>query len=121
MSQARERLAELTAATWALGAAAALAEGGVPPELEGPVREVLAKAGLDPDELPLADLRMTLLQVADLATRSRERTLAPGWSHSDPVLLQAQGDVSAQPIGMLVDRVFPMLGLEVMDFLDVGA
>jgi 2-polyprenyl-3-methyl-5-hydroxy-6-metoxy-1,4-benzoquinol methylase len=121
MSQSRDRLAELTAATWALGAAAATAEGGVPPELEGPVREVLVKAGLEPEDLPLADLRMTLLQVADLVDRSRERTLTACWAHTDPLLLQAQGEVSAQPVGMLVDRVFPMLGLEVMDFLDVGA
>lgn len=116
-----ESLRDLTAATWALGSAAALAEGGVPAELEGAVREVVVAAGLDPDDLPLADLRNTLLQVADLAARSREGTLEAGWRYTDPLILQAQGDVSSQPVGAMVDQVFPMLGLEVNDFLDVGA
>ena len=114
-------LADLQAAAWALGAAGALAEGGVPPELEGPMREVVAAAGLDPGDLPLADLRNTLLQVADLVARSRERTLEAGWTHSDPLILQAQGEISAQPVKVLVEQVFPMVGVEVRDFLDVGA
>ena len=118
MSQA---LRELTAQAWALGAAGALAEGGVPAELDGPVREVIARAGLDADALPLAELRNTLLQVADMVARSREGTLEPGWAYADPLVLQAQGEISAQPVGTLVDEVFPMLGLEVNDFLDVGA
>lgn len=126
MSQARERLDELCAAAWALAAASAHAEGGVPPELEGQVREVLAAAGLDGlDEIRsphlMADLRSTLLQVADFAARAREGTLAPGWSHTDPVLLQAQGDMSASGVAMLTQQVFPQLGRPVRDFLDVGA
>ena len=116
-----EALRDLTTAAWALGAAGALAEGGVPPDLEGPVREVVAAAGLDADALPLADLRNALLQAADLMARSRERTLERGWSHTNPLILQAQGDISAQPVGTLVDQVFPMVGVEVRAFLDVGA
>ena len=114
-------LRDLTAAAWALGAAGALAEGGVPPELEGPAREVVAAAGLDPDDLPLADLRNTLLQVADLMSRSREGTLRAGWEQTDPLVLQAQGEISAQPVQALVEQVFPMVGVEVRDFLDAGA
>src|SRR5688500_13533848 len=111
-------LRDLTAAAWALGAAGALAEGGVPPELEEPVREVIRAAGLDPDDLLPADLRNTLLQVADLVARSREGTLRPGWTHVDPLILQAQGEISAQPMQTLVEQVFPMVGVEVRDFLD---
>ena len=116
-----EALRDLTASAWALAAAGALAEGGVPAELEAPVREVVTAAGLDPDDLPLADLRNTLLQIGDLVARSRAGTLEAGWSHTDPLILQAQGEISAQPVQTLVEQVFPMLGLEVNDFLDVGA
>lgn len=121
--KSRERLDELCAAAWALGAAAAFAEDGVPPELEERVRDVLAAAGLGGLERSghlTADLRSTLLQVADFAARAREGTLAAGWSHTDPVLLQAQGDMSAGAVPMLVDQVFPMLGLQPETFLDVG-
>ena len=118
MSQA---LRDLQTAVWALGAAGALAEGGVPPELQAPVREVVEAAGLDPDDLPLADLRNAILQVGDMVARSREGALEPGWGYTDPLILQAQGTISAQPVATLVDQVFPLLGLEVNDFLDVGA
>ena len=127
MSQARERLDELCAAAWAVGAAAAWAEDGAPPELVEPVRDVLEAAGLwpgleeEPRDLLRADLRATLLQMADLAARAREGTLARGWPHTDPVLLQAQGDMSAGAVPMLVDRLFPMLGLQPRDFIVVGA
>jgi SAM-dependent methyltransferase len=116
-----EALRDLTAAAWALGAAGALAEGGVPPGLEAPARDLVIAAGLDPDSLPLADLRNTLLQVADLAARSREGRLEAGWTHDDPLIMQAQGEISAQPVRALVEQVFPVMGVEVHDFLDVGA
>lgn len=116
-----QSLGDLQAAVWAFGAAGAYAEGGVPAALEGPVRDVISAAGLDPDDLPLADLRNTLLQVADLMARSRERTLEAGWTHHDPLILQAQGEISAQPVKVLVEQVFPTSGVEVRDFLDVGA
>ena len=39
-----------------------------------------------------ADLRTTFLQSRDLVDRAERHTLAPGWVHTDPHVLHAQGD-----------------------------
>jgi predicted O-methyltransferase YrrM len=73
-------------------------EGGLVPLLD-PV------AGAD----LLADLRSTYLQSRDLVDRAKQRILAPGWRHSDPELLQAQGASGRALTQMLAEQVFPML------------
>jgi len=77
-----------------------------------------APPGLEPLR---AELRTTALQAADLTTRARAGKLSVGWEHTDPVLLEAQGAVSAGAVELLETVVFPRLGGPPARFLDVGA
>jgi hypothetical protein len=77
-----------------------------------------APPGLDPLR---AQLRTTALQAADLTTRARAGKLTVGWEHTDPVLLEAQGAMSAGAVELLETVVFPRLGGPPARFLDVGA
>ena len=92
------------------------------PELEPALRE--PSLGLLRD-----DLRTTLLQGLALFTAARVEPHALGrWRHTDEMLLQAQGRLSASVIPMLAQVLFPQvpglldrLDSEVGAFLDVGA
>ena len=75
-----------------------------------------------------ADARNALLQAGDLAARAARGPLEAGWSHSDPLILETQGVMSAAAVEPLVRFVFPSLeGLPERlaapgaAFLDVGA
>lgn len=76
-----------------------------------------------------ADLSSTLLQTSDLlSTALRGELSEDGWSHTDPLLLQAQGKMSAGAVDFLEYVVFPSvpgiperLTSESAAFLDVGA
>ncbi|MCW3037449.1 MAG: hypothetical protein JWM17_2761 [Actinobacteria bacterium] len=80
-------------------------------------------------EFLIGDLRSTMLQSAHLVEQSHHGSVPlGGWEqYSDPELLEAQGMRSAEPVGMLVTRLVPMLeGLEARlrspgaSLLDVG-
>jgi predicted O-methyltransferase YrrM len=86
-------------------AAPALAGQAGPPALD-PVR---------------AELRTTALQAADLVARARDGTLAEGWCHTDPILLQAQGAISAGAAQLLETVVLPRVDTRAPAVLDVGA
>ena len=80
-------------------------------------------------DLLRADLRATILQTADLAASARSGSLSlEGWRHTDEVLLQAQGTMSAGAVDFLQHQLFPAVPgiverLEAASatFLDVGA
>jgi hypothetical protein len=90
---------------------------GLPPLLDGPAGEQVR-----------AILRATGMQAQALVSDARTGTLAPGWRHSDPELLQAQGFGTAPVFQMLARVVFPRLSdldarlrAPSAAFLDVGA
>jgi SAM-dependent methyltransferase len=122
--------------------------GVQPPLIEG-MLDLLVAVGLlqrdgdhyrcAPDFLPLlqtsardyllADVRITYLQSHQLIEGARRRALAPGWSHTDPDLLRAQGQGStgAPTVQQWARDLFPHLDglLERLQqptarFLDVG-
>lgn len=76
-----------------------------------------------------ADVSSTLLQTSDLlSTALRGELSDDGWTHTDPLLLQAQGQLSAGAVDFLEYVVFPSvpgiperLAAESASFLDVGA
>lgn len=75
----------------------------------------------------LAWLRSNHLQSRQMADAARRGELRPGWTHTDPEILQAQGRTGRGSTRQLAAQVFPMLpGLEDRlrspgaSFLDVG-
>src|SRR5215467_2532364 len=77
----------------------------------------------------LADVRTTYLLNQQVIDAAKKRSLAPGWSYTDPELLaaQGQGQGGAPAVHMWTQRVFPRLdGLmerlqrPTAAFLDVG-
>jgi SAM-dependent methyltransferase len=125
--------------------AAALAAGaGVSPALAERLLDVLVALGLAerdgdgyrgtpelferPPAYLAADGASGLLQAADLVRRAASGTLGgDAWSHTEPLVLQAQGTMSAGAVPMLARFVFPSASgiperLEAgAAFLDVGA
>jgi SAM-dependent methyltransferase len=90
-------------------------------------RELAAELG-PRDRYLRADVRNGALQAGALAARAAGGDLAPGWTHTDPLVLETQGVMSAAAVDPLVRLVFPSLPglLERMSapggaFLDVGA
>ena len=128
------RLNNSAAALGALGAALqARARGiAVPPPFEAAINDVLEAIGAktaieetDPSALPpiIAEIRATVLHAAYLLN---PEGLKPGWSHTDPAVLSAAGEVSAA-FPAAIQRLAPFLeGLkERLEspgacFLDVG-
>lgn len=128
-----ERLGEPT------GAGALAAAAGVSPQLAERLVDTLVALGLaerrgdryaatpalaarSPAMLA-ADGTATLLQAADLVRRAAAGQLGEdGWRHTDPVVLQAQGTMSAGAVGLLA-RVpgMPERLAGLATFLDVGA
>jgi SAM-dependent methyltransferase len=112
------------------GAGDAARSAGLDPAIAVGMLDVLASMGLaEPDgdgfrlaaglaesaagerlEVLRADLRTTLLQSREFLAAAREGSLAPGWSSTDPELLEAQGLLSAMPVPMLAQRLLPSLG-----------
>lgn len=80
----------------------------------------------DAKEVLLAQLRSTDLQARQLIDTARHGRLAPGWQHTDPVLLEAQGrsGKGAMPAMIQAIRQNPelaaRLGQPSARFLDVG-
>lgn len=128
------RLNDSVAELGALGAALQATARGVAlaPSLEAAVDEVLEAMGgksliqeTDPSALQpiIAEIRATILQAAYLVNPEGPK---PGWSHTDPALLSAAGEVSAAfPSGLR--KLLPFLEglkerLESPEacFLDVG-
>jgi 2-polyprenyl-3-methyl-5-hydroxy-6-metoxy-1,4-benzoquinol methylase len=79
-----------------------------------------------PDDT-LAWLRSTHFQSSELVDAARRGSLQPGWIHTDPEILQAQGRTGRAPIHAMAAQAFPVLpGLEDRlrsrnaTFLDVG-
>jgi 2-polyprenyl-3-methyl-5-hydroxy-6-metoxy-1,4-benzoquinol methylase len=75
----------------------------------------------------LAWLRSMHFQSRELVDAARHGSLQPGWIHTDPEILQAQGRTGGGPIRAMAAQVFPQLpGLEDRlrspdaTFLDVG-
>ncbi len=75
----------------------------------------------------LAELRSTYLQSWQAIQSAKQGRLVPGWQHTDPEILQAQGRSGRALTEMLARQVFPRLtGLEerlqapTAAFLDVG-
>jgi SAM-dependent methyltransferase len=110
----------------ALGAELTLAQSGeaAPAEIRNALRGVVAAGGIDSvDDLTpqqqaiLAGIvRLYLHQALDLLT---EPGRAPGWSYTDPVILDGWGRASAMMPRALA-AAMPQVG-EVRSFLDVGA
>jgi 2-polyprenyl-3-methyl-5-hydroxy-6-metoxy-1,4-benzoquinol methylase len=123
---------------------------GIPSSLVEGMLDVLVALGLlsragdsyssAPDLMPLlqmptkdsllADVRTTYLLSQQMIDAAKKRSLAPGWSHTDPELLaaQGQGQGGVPTVHMWVQRLFPLLdGLmerlqrPTATFLDVGA
>ena len=74
-----------------------------------------------------ADLRTTFLQSRDLVDRAERHTLAPGWVHTDPHVLHAQGDSGRAAAHALAEQgILRLAGLAdrlsapTASFLDVG-
>jgi predicted O-methyltransferase YrrM len=120
---------------------------GIPACLVEGLLDVLVSLGLllragdiyssTPDLLPLfqapardallADMRSVYLQTRAMIDSAKRRTLTPGWSHTDPELLAAQGTSSEALFHTLVQTLFPRLDglIERMQrptgtFIDVG-
>jgi len=122
---------------------------GIPSSLVEGMFDVLVAVGLlsrvgesyssAPDLLPLlqkpakdallADVRTTYLLTQQMIDAAKKRSLAPGWSYSDPELLaaQGQGQGGAPAVHLWTQSVFPRLdGLmerlqhPTATFLDVG-
>jgi 2-polyprenyl-3-methyl-5-hydroxy-6-metoxy-1,4-benzoquinol methylase len=75
----------------------------------------------------LAWLRSTHFQSRQMVDAARNGSLQPGWIHTDPEILQAQGRTGRVPVHAMAAQVFPALpGLEDRlrspgaAFLDVG-
>src|SRR5919199_5666307 len=90
------------------------------------VPEVIAFFNASPREDVLARLRSAHLQSRAMVDAARHRTLRPGWLHTDPELLQAQGR-SGRATTHAMAQIFPRLpGLQERltspdgTFLDVG-
>jgi predicted O-methyltransferase YrrM len=125
------------------------ARSGISSSLAEGILDVLVASGLlshvgdsyssAPDLLPLlqkpakdallADVRTTYLLTQQMIDAAKKRSLAPGWSYTDPELLaaQGQGQGGAVAVHMWSQRVFPRLdGLierlqrPTATFLDVG-
>jgi SAM-dependent methyltransferase len=117
--------ATATEALAALGAQLALADpsAGGDPEVVAAVRAVGAAAGLDGvDELAapqramlLAMIRMYLRQAVDTV---EEADRAPGWTFTDPVILEGWGRGSAMLPGLIAGSHPDLAG--VTSLLDVG-
>jgi predicted O-methyltransferase YrrM len=91
-------------------------ESGLLPILHSPAKEDF-----------LADLRTTYLQSWHLIQSAKQDNLAPGWHHTDPEILQAQGRSGRALTQMVAQQVYPLMeGLEerlnapTAAFLDVG-
>jgi SAM-dependent methyltransferase len=75
----------------------------------------------------LGDLRTPLLQSVALFDATARKEAGTGWRHTDPTILQAQGDMSIAVAGLMKMMVVPQLG-DLADrlgrpgarFLDVG-
>ena len=114
-----------TEALAALGAELAVQQPGVtaPPEIVSALREVSAAAGIgDVGELPapqqamvLALIRMFVHQASDLLDHPDR---APGWTFTDPAILDGWGRGSAM-VPALIAGAHPDLA-HVTRFLDVG-
>ena len=142
-----EDLSRLAAGVWGVAAVTACAELGildalnegrevdadVPPALASRLLDVLvamgfaerteagyvgtsALAGRSPAFLA-ADGASGVLQAADLVRRAAAGTLSEWWEHADPLILQAQGTMSAAGVPQL-EPIFPA---DASAFLDVGA
>ena len=155
LSESVWALAALSAAL-DTGLAAALAEpagvpalarrAGLPEELAGRLLEVLERLGLAErdggswsgaelaaalgprERFVRADARSALLQARELAAQAAGGRVDAGWSHTDPLILESQGVMSAAAVEPLARFVFPALdGLPERlaapgaAFLDVGA
>jgi len=117
--------ATATEALAALGAQLALADpaAGGDPEVAAAVRAVGAAAGLDGvDELAapqramlLAMIRMYLRQALDTV---EDASRAPGWSYTDPVILDGWGRGSAMLPGLIATSHPELAGVQRL--LDVG-
>jgi hypothetical protein len=70
-----------------------------------------------PSSFLAADGASGVLQAADLVRRAATGTLSDGWEHADPLVLQAQGTMSAAAVPQL-EGIFPA---DASAFLDVGA
>jgi 2-polyprenyl-3-methyl-5-hydroxy-6-metoxy-1,4-benzoquinol methylase len=57
-----------------------------------------------------AELRTSMLQPAAYVDAAARGTPTRGWHHTDPRILQAQGDASAQFAGALKNHLLPMFG-----------
>jgi 2-polyprenyl-3-methyl-5-hydroxy-6-metoxy-1,4-benzoquinol methylase len=134
----REALKEMKDSVIAFGALAAAlvsADGGsrcsagVEGEIEGVVRALGLRDAISlatPAErgAMLGEIRAALLQASGLACAAQ---FSPGWTHTDPQMLQSQGDASATIPSLLQLRIAPRLaGLDETlrsssaSFLDVG-
>jgi precorrin-6B methylase 2 len=93
---------------------------------------VVAAPGLAPllapdaKEVLLAQLRSTDLQARQLVDAARHGSLVPGWQHSDPMLLEAQGRSGKGAIPAMIQAIrqnpelAARLGQPSASFLDVG-
>ena len=129
--EVRERIDGLVDATWAFSTLAAASEIGLLAALDPSctAAEAAARSGIPSD---LATALLDVLVALDLAHRAadcyaaRHGDLRPGWIHTDPELLQAQGR-SGRAATRELAQVFPLLpGLQERlqapgaTFLDVG-
>ena len=82
--------------------------------------------GPDAKEVLLAQLRSVDLQGSQLIDGGRRGTLGPGWQHTDPMLLEAQGRSGKGAIPAMVQAIrqnpelAARLGQPSASFLDVG-
>jgi predicted O-methyltransferase YrrM len=82
--------------------------------------------GSEAKEVLLAQLRSTDLQARQLIDAARHGSLVPGWQHSDPELLEAQGRSGKGAIPAMVQAIRQIpelaarLGQPSASFLDVG-
>lgn len=134
---------------WALAGVAAAAQSGLldaPERAEGPVSEaivhLLDQLGLQDDGSPVAGLDDALsppfgdalraellsdaLQIRELVVRARDRHLDGVWDHTDPLLLEAQGETgrvfrfAAQMLLPGLEGLEERLSSSGARFLDVG-
>jgi len=80
----------------------------------------------DAKEVLLAQLRSTDLQARQLVDAARHGSLVPGWQHTDPMLLEAQGRSGKGAIPAMIQSIrqnpelAARLGQPSASFLDVG-
>jgi SAM-dependent methyltransferase len=123
------------------------AHTGMDPSLVEPMLDVLVAVGLarrdgdifvgapgllpllapDAKEVLLAEVRSTDLQSRQLIQDAKRGALAPGWQHTDPELLQAQGRSGKGGVRLMVEQGFrrvpeleERLQRPTASFLDVG-